>query len=59
MSGEELYPMWRFMYWTKANISYTEIDEAVARGDLTPGEMPDGSTWPEPERKEAGETSDG
>lgn len=53
MNGEDLYPMWRFMYWTKGNMSYTEIDAAVERGDITPGEMPDGSTWPEPVRSEA------
>jgi len=40
--NDSQYAMWRFMYWiTKGNMTYEDIDHAVARGDLAPGAMPE------------------
>jgi len=36
------YAMWRFMYYIKKDdMTYNDIDAAVARGDLIPGTMPE------------------
>lgn len=35
---EAMYDMWRQTMWLKGYGSYTEIDEAVVRGELMPGQ---------------------